>query len=80
MLKDVGKVIRQIADFLGKPISDDAFQRVIEFSSIDSMKQRFHTHDTKDKKTAPTDGTSESGSEPPVKKSIGSTGLIRKGK
>ncbi|XP_038058380.1 sulfotransferase 1A1-like [Patiria miniata] len=44
MKKDLKGAVVQIADFLGKPLSEDTLNRVVDFSSVKSMKQRFHVN------------------------------------
>ena len=54
----------QIADFLGRPLSDEAIDRITKAVSLDSMKQRFNT----------------AGGDPSKEPKIGAPGIIRKGK
>ncbi|XP_072025012.1 sulfotransferase 1A1-like [Amphiura filiformis] len=47
MQRDLRGAVVQIADFLGRPLSVEAIERVVNKSTLDSMKQRFHTVDQK---------------------------------
>ncbi len=45
--QDPRGAVVQIADFLGCPLTDEAIDRVVEKSTVDSMKQRFSAADDK---------------------------------
>ncbi|XP_072018270.1 LOW QUALITY PROTEIN: amine sulfotransferase-like [Amphiura filiformis] len=47
MKRDLRGAVVQIADFLGHPLSVEAIGRVVNKSTLGSMKQRFHTVDEK---------------------------------
>ncbi|XP_072018878.1 sulfotransferase 1A1-like [Amphiura filiformis] len=51
MKRDLRGAVVQIADFLGQPLSDEAIDRIVAKSDVDSMKQRFNT--TNDKSGKP---------------------------
>ena len=39
MKKDLASVIRKIADFLGKEITEENVAKIVEFTNIDNMKK-----------------------------------------
>ncbi|XP_072033479.1 amine sulfotransferase-like [Amphiura filiformis] len=45
MKRDLRTAVVQVADFLGRPLSDEAIDRVVDKTTLDSMKQRFNTAD-----------------------------------
>ncbi|XP_072018272.1 sulfotransferase 1C2A-like [Amphiura filiformis] len=47
MKRDLRGAVVQIADFLGHPLSVEAIGRVVNKSTLGSMKQRFHAVDEK---------------------------------
>lgn len=63
MKQDTRGAVVQIADFLGRPLSDEAIDRITKAVSLDSMKQRFNT----------------AGGDPSKEPKIGAPGIIRKG-
>ncbi|XP_071800992.1 sulfotransferase 1A1-like isoform X1 [Asterias amurensis] len=74
MKKDRKGAVIQVADFLGKRLSDEEIDRVTELSSLESMKQRFST--------SKPDGSAPSSGKPPAtgnKPKLGAPSIIRKG-
>lgn len=65
MKRNPRKACVQVTEFLGKELSEDAIDRVVEFSSVESMKGRFKCSAKNDKP----DGTTK----------MGAPGIIRKG-
>ena len=39
MKKDLASVIKKIADFLGKEITEENVAKIVEFTNIDNMKK-----------------------------------------
>ena len=67
----------QIADFLGKRLSDEEIDRVTELSSLESMKQRFSS--SKPDGSAPPSDNSKPPSAENKPKLLGAPSIIRKG-
>ncbi|XP_022102499.1 bile salt sulfotransferase-like [Acanthaster planci] len=91
MKQDIKGAVIQIADFLGKPLSEESINRVIECSSLESMKRRFNTSASNPQlvKESPSPGPEINVDRTPpgtmttkeilAKYSLGAAGIIRKG-
>ncbi|XP_071797733.1 sulfotransferase 1A1-like [Asterias amurensis] len=77
MKKDRKGAVIQIADFLGKRLSDEEIDRVTELSSLESMKQRFSS--SKPDGSAPPSDNSKAPSAENKPKLLGAPSVIRKG-
>ena len=62
----------EVANFLGKNLDDEAIDRVVQYSSVDSMKERFKTCGKHLNKPAEDHHEAE-------KSKLGAPGIIRKG-
>ncbi|XP_038059901.1 sulfotransferase 1A1-like [Patiria miniata] len=86
MKTDPKGAVIQISDFLGKNLSEEAIERVVEFSSLNSMKARFSQakpakeappqSPPADKASAPSSDEAKAG---PSKTKFGAPSIIRKG-
>ncbi|XP_022094749.1 sulfotransferase 1A1-like [Acanthaster planci] len=87
MIKDKKRAVIQITDFLGKHLSDDAVDRVVELCSFQSMKARFNLSQPSAKEAPPSVPPSDQESAPPDdqakppadKGGLGAPSILRKG-
>ena len=66
-MQDPRSTVIQVADFLGKDLDEEAIDRVVQYSHVDSMKKIFKSSD---KSTDQPDADSSK---------LGAPGIIRKG-
>ncbi|XP_022094750.1 sulfotransferase 1A1-like [Acanthaster planci] len=87
MKMDTRGAVIQIADFLGKHLSEEAIDRVVEFCSLKSMKSRFNRAQPGAKEAPPSAPQSaqenappgEHAKSPPSQRGLGAPSIIRKG-
>ncbi|XP_072019495.1 amine sulfotransferase-like isoform X2 [Amphiura filiformis] len=72
MKKDPRNAVLQVAHFLGKDLDDETIDRVVRYSSVDSMKERFKTSEKHSDKPSEDHHEAE-------KSKLGAPGIIRKG-